>query len=84
MDVQQARKSLHHHCLKATQARIAILLTLSKSNVPFTAKKVSDELAGRGLCRPTVSRCLIELAEVGLIRRIQHDVKSSSFELARS
>ena len=84
MNVQQARNYLHDHGIRATQTRISILLTLSKSKEPCTPTEVSDEWVSLGLCRPTVSRCLTELAEAGLIRRIQHNGKGSSFELVLS
>jgi Fur family transcriptional regulator, ferric uptake regulator len=57
--------------LRSTQARIAILERLHTNQGPVTHAEVADELESRGFDKATIYRSLIELAEAGLLARME-------------
>lgn len=57
--------------LRSTQARIAILERLYAAQGPVTHADVADELESRGFDKATIYRSLIELAESGLLARME-------------
>ncbi|HEX4147903.1 MAG TPA: transcriptional repressor, partial [Pirellulales bacterium] len=56
---------------RSTQARVAILEQLHAASGPLTHGQMADELQSRGFDRTTIYRSLIELAEAGLLSRME-------------
>lgn len=57
--------------LRATPARIAVCEVLQQATGPVTHAEVASVLGGRGTDQTTVFRNLNDLAEVGLVRRLE-------------
>jgi Fur family ferric uptake transcriptional regulator len=57
--------------LRSTQARIAILEQLLACEGPLTHGQIADALEPRGFDRTTIYRSLVELAEAGLLARME-------------
>jgi len=57
--------------LRATPARIAVCAALQKAEAPLTHAEVAKLLDARGTDQTTVFRNLTDLAEVGLVRRLE-------------
>jgi Fur family ferric uptake transcriptional regulator len=57
--------------LRSTHARVAILQQLQKANGPLTHAEIADALEPDGYDRTTIYRSLVELAEAGLLARME-------------
>lgn len=57
--------------LRATPARLAVCDALQEAEGPLTHAEVAKLLDGRGTDQTTVFRNLCDLAEVGLVRRLE-------------
>jgi Fur family ferric uptake transcriptional regulator len=66
---EELRDKLRSLGLRATSPRLAVLKQLLTARAPLTHGEVAEQLAADGLDRATVYRNLIDLAEVGLVRR---------------
>lgn len=69
--------------LRATAPRIAVLKQLQGASAPVTHAEVAASLAASGFDRATVYRNLIDLTEVGLVRRSDLGDHAWRFELSR-
>jgi Fur family ferric uptake transcriptional regulator len=69
-NIQTIRKKLHGVQLRVSQPRIAVLQRLQVAMEPMSHAEVADDLAERGFDRGTIYRNLVELAEVGLVSRL--------------
>lgn len=74
--------AIREHGLRATAPRIAVLKELSAARSPLTHAEVTAALAPAGFDRATVYRNLIDMAEVGLVRRADLGDHVWRFELA--
>lgn len=63
------RDQLRNAGLRATSARVSVLKCLEASKAPLTHAEVYDQVAADGFDRATVYRNLIDLAEVGFLKR---------------
>jgi Fur family ferric uptake transcriptional regulator len=57
--------------LRSTQARIAILERLYMAQGPVSHAEVADDLESRGFDKATIYRSLVELAEAGMLARME-------------
>ena len=64
------QKLLRSVGLRRTASRVAVLQHLSGADRPMTHAEVADELANEVFDRSTIYRCLVDLAEAGLLARI--------------
>jgi Fur family transcriptional regulator, ferric uptake regulator len=67
--VQDLRQKLRDLGLRATLPRVAVVQRLLAARAPLTHGEVAEQLAESGFDRATVYRNLIDLADVGLVRR---------------
>jgi Fur family transcriptional regulator, ferric uptake regulator len=70
-NVTAFRDMIRNAGLRSTQARIAILERLHTTPGPVTHAEVADDLESRGFDKATIYRSLIELAEAGLLARME-------------
>ena len=63
------REALRARGMRVTPARLAVLALLRASDQPLSHAEVGDYLAAHAWDQATLYRNLIELAEVGLVRR---------------
>jgi len=69
--LEGARLQLRAAGLRATPARLAVLGLLDANPQPATHQELSEALSGTGVDKSTVFRALNDLANVGLIRRLE-------------
>ena len=80
----ELRDQLRKAGLRATSARVSVLRCLEASKVPLTHAEVYDQVAADGFDRATVYRNLIDLADVGFLKRYDLGDHVWRFELLRS
>ncbi len=76
------RERIRDTGLRATRARVAVLRVLHGLEGPTSHPELTDRLADDGWDRATLYRNLVDLAEVGLLRRIDLGDHLWRFELA--
>lgn len=79
--VDELRERLRGAGLRATSVRLAVLGVLHLARLPQTHEDLMLALAGRGFDRATVYRVLADLAEAGLLRRMDLGDKIWRYEL---
>lgn len=57
--------------LRSTSARISVLERLRRADAPLSHAEITDELVPRGLDRATIYRNLVDLADAGLVSRVE-------------
>jgi Fur family ferric uptake transcriptional regulator len=67
---QELRDRLRQLGLRATSPRLAVLVALHDEARPLSHEEVMDQISEGGFDRATVFRILADLAEVGLLRRM--------------
>lgn len=70
-DLNHFRDLIRQSGLRSTQARVAILERLHASEGPLTHAEVADELESRGFDKATIYRSLVEMADAGLLTRLE-------------
>jgi len=70
VSVESAREQLKAAALRCTPSRIAILRLLSQSDQPLSHSDVAERLRESGFDPSTAYRALIELADTGLLIRL--------------
>ena len=70
--VANARELIRNANLRCTTCRVAVLQHLSGSSGPQSHADVADVLVPEGFDKSTIYRCLVEMAEAGLVLR--HDL----------
>jgi Fur family transcriptional regulator, ferric uptake regulator len=68
-DLDELRAAVRASGLRATPSRLAVLELVRGSDAPVSHGDVADRLASQAWDRATIYRNLIDLAEVGLLRR---------------
>ena len=81
-DAPWAKQQLRTAGLRATAARIAVLRRLAEVGKPLSHADVVDDLRDAGFDQSTLFRCLNELAEAGLVARLDLGDQVRRFELA--
>jgi Fur family transcriptional regulator, ferric uptake regulator len=83
MTVQKAREALRAASLRSTTSRVAVLQHLAAARKPLSHAEVADVLVPEGYDKSTLYRCLVELADVGLLNRLDAGDHAWRFELRR-
>lgn len=83
MSVESARQALRESGLRSTASRVAVLQHLAAASKPLSHADVADVLVPTGYDKSTLYRCLVELADAGLLARLDAGDHSWRFELRR-
>jgi Fur family ferric uptake transcriptional regulator len=70
--------------LRSTQARLAILRRLRDNDGPLTHAQMTEELESRDFDKATIYRSLVEMAEAGLLTRMELGDRVWRYELRRA
>jgi Fur family ferric uptake transcriptional regulator len=84
MTVQTARDALRGAGLRSTTSRVAVLQHVAAATKPLSHADVADTLVPEGYDKSTLYRCLVELADAGLLARLDAGDHAWRFELKRS
>ena len=79
-DAAWAKQHLRNVSLRATAARVAVLKLLATTAAPVSHAEVVTELADFGFDQSTLFRCLNELADAGLVARLDLGDQLRRFE----
>jgi Fur family ferric uptake transcriptional regulator len=77
----EAKAILRGAQLRATAARVAVIQCLARDKFPLTHAEVTGRLSEFGFDQSTIYRCLTELAEAGLLARLDLGDSVRRFEL---
>src|SRR5438067_13333051 len=83
ISISEARDSLRGAGLRATASRVAVLQHVSAAGKPVSHADVADVLVPQGYDKSTLYRCLVELAEAGLLARLDAGDHAWRFERRR-
>lgn len=78
-----AKAFLHRAKLRATAARIAVVQCLARERFPLTHAEATERLSEFGFDQSTIYRCLTELADAGILARLDLGDSVRRFELLR-
>jgi Fur family transcriptional regulator, ferric uptake regulator len=78
--VQQARESIRAAGLRSTTSRVAVLQHVSAAGKPVSHADVAEVLVPQGFDKSTLYRCLVELADAGLLARLDAGDHAWRFE----
>jgi Fur family ferric uptake transcriptional regulator len=81
LTVQAARDVLRGAKLRSTTSRVAVLQYLAAASKPLSHADVSEALVPEGYDKSTLYRCLVELADAGLLARLDAGDHAWRFEL---
>lgn len=81
LSTTEAKSALRGAGLRSTAARIAILQCLAEEKGPLTHAEVTERLIDLGIDQSTIYRCLTELAEAGLLARLDLGDAVRRFEI---
>ena len=79
--LEELRERLREKNLRATPARIAVLRQFVLSTLPMTHSDLVDMLSGQGWDRATLYRNLNDLAEAGLLKKVDMGDRLWRYEL---
>lgn len=80
ISVTEARAMLRSLKLRSTAARIAVLQSMTNSTTPLSHAEVTEKLADVGFDPSTIFRSLTELAEAGILHRVDLGDGARRFE----
>ncbi|AKT36191.1 Fur family transcriptional regulator [Chondromyces crocatus] len=83
LTLDELRAILRDKGLRATTSRVAVLEFLRQATTPVSHAELAAELTPRGWDRATLYRNLIDLTEVGLVRRADVGDHLWRFELLK-
>lgn len=83
LDATWAKQALRDASLRATAARVAVLKLLASAGTPMTHGEVVESLAEFGFDQSTLFRCLNEIADAGLVSRLDLGDQTRRFELRK-
>src|SRR6059058_4731628 len=81
MTVEKARDAIRGARLRSTTSRVAVLQHVAAAGKPVSHADVADVLVPQGYDKSTLYRCLVELAEAGLLARLDAGDHAWRFEL---
>ena len=81
ISVQEARQAIRATGLRGTASRVAVLQHISAAGKPISHADVADVLVPQGYDKSTLYRCLVELADAGLLARLDAGDHAWRFEL---
>ncbi|HZN33561.1 MAG TPA: transcriptional repressor [Pirellulaceae bacterium] len=84
MTVQQARETLRAARLRSTTSRVAVLQHVAAAGKPVSHAEAADTLVPQGFDKSTIYRCLVELADAGLLGRLDAGDHAWRFELRQA
>ena len=84
LDAAVAKQSLREAGLRATAARVAVLKLLASDGRPKSHAEVVEALEEFGFDQSTLFRCLNEIADAGLVARLDLGDHTRRFELRTS
>src|SRR5256885_17150077 len=70
LSVQDARQAIRRAKLRSTSSRVAVLQHVSAAGKPVSHADVAEVLVPQGFDKSTVYRCLVQLADAGLLARL--------------
>lgn len=79
--VQDARQAIRSAGLRSTTSRVAVLQHVSAAGKPVSHADVAEALVPQGYDKSTLYRCLIELADAGLLARLDAGDHAWRFEM---
>jgi len=80
ISVEEARDRVRAANLRATASRVAVLQHVSAAGKPVSHADVADNLVPQGYDKSTLYRCLVELADAGLLARLDAGDHAWRFE----
>ena len=80
MTIQQARDAIRAAGLRSTTSRVAVLQHVSAAGKPVSHADVAEVLVPQGFDKSTLYRCLVELADAGLLARLDAGDHAWRFE----
>jgi Fur family ferric uptake transcriptional regulator len=80
LTVQEARETLRGAKLRSTTSRVAVLQHVAAAGKPLSHADVADVLVPQGFDKSTLYRCLVELADAGLLSRLDAGDHAWRFE----
>jgi len=81
ISVPDARKALRGAGLRSTASRVAVLQQVSAAGKPVSHADVAEMLVPQGYDKSTLYRCLVELADAGLLARLDAGDHAWRFEM---
>ncbi len=81
MSMEEARGLLRSAQLRCTSCRLAVLRHLSTADSPLSHTEVAEQLVPQGYDKSTIYRSLVEMAESGLLARLDLGDHAYRFEL---
>jgi len=81
VSVEAARKAIRAAGLRSTRSRVAVLQLVSTAGKPVSHADVADRLVPQGFDKSTLYRCLVELADAGILVRLDAGDHAWRFEL---
>jgi Fur family ferric uptake transcriptional regulator len=83
LTIDQARALIREAGLRSTNSRLAVIQHLSAAEQPLSHAEVAEALVPAGHEKSTLYRCLVELADVGILSRMDAGDHSWRFEMRR-
>lgn len=83
-DATWAKQALRDAALRATAARVAVMKLLGSAGTPMSHAEVVEALAEFGFDQSTLFRCLNEIADAGLVSRLDLGDQTRRFELRKA
>jgi len=80
LSVQDARQAIRRAKLRSTTSRVAVLQHVAAAGKPVSHADVAEVLVPQGFDKSTVYRCLVELADAGLLARLDAGDHAWRFE----
>jgi Fur family ferric uptake transcriptional regulator len=79
--VLDARQALRGAGLRSTTSRVAVMQHVSAAGKPVSHADVAEVLVPQGFDKSTLYRCLVELADAGLLTRLDAGDHAWRFEI---
>jgi len=80
LSVEDARQAIRAAKLRSTTSRVAVLQHVSAAGKPVSHADVAEVLVPQGFDKSTLYRCLVELADAGLLARLDAGDHAWRFE----
>ena len=84
LPLDEVKAMIRNTGLRSTAARVAVVQQLASLSMPQTHAEVTEALVSFGFDQSTIYRCLTELADAGLLARLDLGDSLRRFELLKS